>query len=75
MDVLPSLLVEHRKVYGILSKGGHELSEDFCSSNFAMHRLAIIQILEQDFKAKAQRDAADVLRIEIERIERAAKGS
>lgn len=58
-DLLPNILVENRKLYSILSKGIHELSEEECLSLFPNLKLAIelildekIYILEQQKKIK-----------------------
>lgn len=44
---LPSILVENRKLYSILSKGIHELSEDDCLALFPNVKLAIELILDE----------------------------
>lgn len=46
-DYLPSFLVENRKLYGILSKGIHELDEDTCLELFPNVKLAIELILDE----------------------------
>jgi len=46
-DFLPSQLVEMKAVYGILSKGVHELSEEECLTYFPALKLSIILILDQ----------------------------
>lgn len=57
---LPSILVENRKVYSILSKGIHDLTEKECLSLFPKIKLAIelildekIYLLEQQQKTKS----------------------
>lgn len=57
-SVLPPALVKNRAAYPILSKGIHELSEDDCLAFFPVIRSAIIQILEQDLRAKEEERAA-----------------
>ena len=47
---LPNFLVENRKLYGILSKGIHELSDDICLKVFEPIKLSIKIILEEDKK-------------------------
>jgi hypothetical protein len=61
-NFLPQYLVENRKIYGILSKGIHELSEDICLEIFPYVRLGIELILdeklyelERDEKLKANK--------------------
>lgn len=44
---LPSFLVEHKNLYGIMSKGIHELDEDICLSIFPTVRLGIELILDE----------------------------
>ncbi|PFV82349.1 short-chain dehydrogenase [Bacillus thuringiensis] len=44
---LPSFLVENRKLYGILSKGIHELDEQTCLALFPNVKLAIELILDE----------------------------
>ncbi len=46
-DHLPSFLVENRLLYGILSKGVHELTEDECRKYFEAVRIGIEQILDE----------------------------
>ncbi|PAW40200.1 hypothetical protein CKQ70_10960 [Bacillus toyonensis] len=46
-DFLPSFLVENRKLYSILSKGIHELTEDECLKLFPNIQLAIELILDE----------------------------
>jgi hypothetical protein len=58
--VLPAFLVKHAKIYGLLSKGIHELSEEECLEAFPAIRNGIILILEQDFQEEERK------RIEVE---------
>ncbi len=44
---LPSFLVENPKLYGILSKGIHDLTESDCLANFEALKLAIMVILDE----------------------------
>jgi hypothetical protein len=44
---LPAFLVENRGVYGIMSKGIHELTDEECLSHFDMLRTAIEMILNE----------------------------
>lgn len=60
-DFLPEALVKHRSVYGILSKGIHELDETTCLSYFQPLRQAIIMILEQDYQIREREKAAEEL--------------
>lgn len=49
---LPTFLVEQPKIYGLLSKGVHELSEDECLENFATLRIGIEIILDEKIARK-----------------------
>ena len=44
---LPDFLVENYSIYGILSKGIHELSEEDCKSYFSILRESIEMILDE----------------------------
>lgn len=52
-EYLPPFLVEHRKIYSILSSGMHELDEGKCLAFFDVMKNSIIIILEED-KLKAE---------------------
>jgi hypothetical protein len=67
-EVLPSALVRNRAIYGILSKGVHELDEHTCKMYFPVVRAAIMQILEQDLETRNRRKAEEDLEREISRI-------
>jgi len=56
---LPSQLVEMKSIYGILSKGVHELSEEDCLKYFSPLKLSIELILDQkiEHQKKLERDA------------------
>lgn len=57
---LPSQLVEMKSIYGILSKGVHELTEEECLSYFGPLKLSIELILDQKIEEekKKKRDIA-----------------
>ena len=44
---LPTFLVENHSIYGILSKGIHELSEEDCRNYFTILRESIELILDE----------------------------
>jgi hypothetical protein len=67
-SVLPRALVEHRKVYGILSAGIHALDEKTCRKYFPVIKAAILQILDQDIAAKEALAAEVALKQEIAAI-------
>lgn len=47
-DELPEFLVENKKVYGILSKGIHELTEEKCLKHFSVLSMSINLMLDQE---------------------------
>jgi hypothetical protein len=51
-DYLPLFLVKNREIYGILSKGIHELNEVKCLEMFPNVRVAIEIILDEKIAAK-----------------------
>ncbi|EJF48895.1 hypothetical protein YS9_2278 [Enterococcus sp. C1] len=46
-DYLPEFVVNNRSIYGIISKGIHELSEDDCKEIFPVMKLSIELILDE----------------------------
>lgn len=63
---IPNFLYENRRLYGILSKGIHELSDEVCLKAFEPLKLSIKIILEEDKKKKEelkmQQAAADAIK-------------
>ena len=55
---LPIFLVENRKIYGILSKGVHELSEQDCLAHFDVLKGSIELILDQKIEEQEQQSKA-----------------
>lgn len=51
-NYLPQFLAEHPKMYSLLSKGVHELSEDECLSHFETLRIGIELILDEKIERK-----------------------
>jgi hypothetical protein len=51
-DYLPPFLVEHRAIYGMLSAGVHELTENDCLAHFDALRTGIEIILDQKVEEK-----------------------
>lgn len=74
-DVLPPALVKNKAAYSILSSGIHALDEDTCRSYFPVVRAAIIEILEQDLRAREEAKAAAALEVEIARLAGAVKAA
>ncbi|XUV80229.1 hypothetical protein ACREYP_13985 [Enterobacter sp. TMH.L2] len=56
---LPPFLVEHRKIYGILSKGVHELTEEECLKSFDIVKVGIEIILDEHLEEKARKAKID----------------
>lgn len=50
-DYLPDFLVENHNIYGILSKGVHELSEEECKKYFTVLKESIEIILDEKLEA------------------------
>ncbi|MEO9892455.1 hypothetical protein [Aurantibacter sp.] len=51
-NYLPELVVKYKKLYGIVSKGIHQLKEQECLEYFPVLKDAIILILEKDYLKK-----------------------
>lgn len=51
---LPNFLVENKKIYGILSRGIHELDETQCNGFFPILKSSIVVILEEDKRNKEE---------------------
>jgi hypothetical protein len=49
-DYLPDSLVQNRKIYGVLSKGIHELSEEECKKIFPVVKVGIEIFLDEKIK-------------------------
>lgn len=63
--LLPEFLVEQRKLYAVLSKGVHSLSENECLDAFPIVRMGIELILDQKIAARQQKEKADRAKKEI----------
>ena len=53
--LLPPFLVQHRSLYGILSKGIHELTEQECLAAFPVVKMGIEIILDGKIQLEAER--------------------
>jgi hypothetical protein len=74
-DYLPSQLLEMKNIYGILSKGVHELSEEECLSYFSPIKLSIELILDQKIEQKLKIDRDTIVKSELQKIQKnLAKG-
>ncbi len=56
---LPDLITDHPKIYGIVSKGIHELSEEVCLKYFPVLKDGIVMILDDIVAKKEKEQAAD----------------
>jgi len=67
-EYLPEFLVENRVIYGILSKGIHELSENECLAAFPAVKVGIEIILDGNLEQAARRKKLDAARTSIQAI-------
>lgn len=70
---LPSFLVENNSIYGILSKGIHELSEETCKSYFTILRESIELILEEKLEALQKEKRRKNINLELSKISKEIK--
>lgn len=61
-DHLPEFLVENSTIYGLLSKGLHELTEEECLDMFPVLRGSIVEILEQDQERKKAKERQEEMK-------------
>lgn len=59
-DYLPSQLIVMKAIYGILSKGVHELSEEECLTYFPALKLSILLILDEKIE-RLKREEKDTM--------------
>jgi len=67
-DYLPKELVETKALYGIISKGVHELSEEECLKYFNPIKEMIEFILQKDYDKKVEKDKLSSLQKTIQGI-------
>jgi len=72
---LPPFLVENKKIYSILSKGIHELSEDECKRHFDAVKMGIELILDQKIRQKEEKEKEQKARISLQKVHQEVKGS
>lgn len=65
---LPDFLVANKKIYGIISKGIHELSEDDCIKYFPVMKEGIMRILQQRKKLREEKESEKGLSATIAQI-------
>lgn len=67
-DYLPSFIVANSAIYGILSKGIHELSEDECLAYFDCLRASIELILDERIEQNEKRKREETVKNSIKAI-------
>jgi hypothetical protein len=65
---LPNFLVENRNLYGILSKGVHELSEDECKEIFPHVKLGIELILDEKLAHEEKKRKIKLAKLSLSKI-------
>lgn len=65
---LPPFIVEHNSIYGILSKGIHELSEEECLEYFDTMRASIEMILDQRVELREKQKKEEEAKKKIDAI-------
>ena len=65
---LPTFVVEHSSIYGILSKGIHELSEEECLAYFDTMRASIEMILDQRVELREKQKKEEEIKKKIDAI-------
>lgn len=65
---LPDMINSNPAIYGIVSKGIHELSEDDCIKYFPVLQVAIFMILRQWAQKRKEQDAIKKLEASISSI-------
>lgn len=66
---LPESLVSHSEVYGILSKGIHELSEEECLAHFHVLQTGLEVILEEKVSALQKANRAQQLKAALSKVQ------
>ncbi len=72
-DFLPSQLVKMKSIYGILSKGVHELEDEECLTYFNPLKLSIELILDQKIEEKKKSDRDKLVDQQIQAIQQKLK--
>ena len=65
---LPEFLVENKGLYGILSKGIHELTEEDCMNYFPTVKLGIELILDEKLEEKKRKDKIETAKKSLSKI-------
>lgn len=67
-DYLPAILVESKEMYGIISKGIHELAEEECIEYFPIMQEAIFMILRQWKQKREELESTKAITSKIAKI-------
>lgn len=73
-DYLPKPLAENKSIYGIISKGIHELDEDECKKYFPVIEQLIKMCLDETIEKKRKKKAAEELKKKLAAITTEIKG-
>lgn len=68
-DYVPSFMAQNTKVYGVLSKGIHELTEEDCGNYYELMKQSCLLLLEQEKDLTEKEALEDKLRKSIEKID------
>ena len=74
-SILPKFLVDNRKLYSILSKGVHELSEEECLKYFDLIKSGIELILDEKFVEKEKATKIKKVTDDLSRVHNTIKNS
>ena len=66
---LPEFLVQNRKIYGILSKGIHELIEADCLEAYSTMEVGITLILDEELEKRKKADKLTAVSGDLERLQ------
>ena len=67
-DYLPAILTENKRIYGIISKGIHELAEEECNEYFPIMQEAIFMILRQWKQKREELESTKAITSKIAKI-------
>lgn len=67
-DRLPPYLVDNRTIYGLMSAGVHNLSEEQCLMMFPVIQAGIELILDEHLRERRRRDKAEQNAVDIQRL-------
>lgn len=73
-DYLPSFLVKNRNIYGLLSKGLHELSENECLTHFETLRFSIEMILDEKLQERERKAKEKSISDDLQKVANSLNG-